>query len=347
MRGSIIIDHMIVSKSMVLGVVIGAIAAVVFVFAQQTVEKFINPVSKEESRTLEKYSFPSLKKTTFQPSAIDIGEKLSKDIAVNTYVFTFYDNGKKVSGLLNAPKLAGTYPVLIMFRGYVDKEIYSPGIGTQHAAEYFARHGFITLAPDFLGYGSSDPMSNDSLESRFQTYTSGLILLNSFGNLNDALATISDGINADPDKTAIWAHSNGGQVALSVLEISGKKIPTSLWAPVTHPFPESILFFADEMDDGGKYIRGIVADFVQKYNPRLYSPPQYVSWLKAPIQLHQGTADDAVPKEWSDTFANTIKNLHKPITYYIYNNEDHNFAQGSWSTVVARDLQFYRKNLDL
>ena len=90
MRGSIIIDHMIVSKSMVLGVVIGAIAAVVFVFAQQTVEKFINPVSKEESRTLEKYSFTNHKKTTFQPSAIHIGEKLSKDIAVNTYVFTFF-----------------------------------------------------------------------------------------------------------------------------------------------------------------------------------------------------------------------------------------------------------------
>jgi len=339
---------MIVSKSMVTGIIVGVAAAIVFVFLQQEVQKLINPIHENaDDRRLEKYSFPELKKTTFPPSKIHIIEKVEKDPQVLSYTFYFFDGEKKVSGILNAPKLPGTYPIVLMFRGYVDKEIYQPGIGTQRAAEFFAKNGFITLSPDFLGYGSSDPVSNDSLESRFQTYTTALSLFASLGNLNDALPEVQEGLQANPEKVAMWAHSNGGQIALSALEITEKEYPLTLWAPVTHPFPESILYFADEMEDGGKYIRGIVGDFVQRYNPRLYSPPQYLGWLKAPIQLHQGTADDAVPLQWSNVFADKLDELKKPYSYYIYEDEDHNFTKGSWSTLVLRDLQFFRKNLDL
>ncbi|KXK12061.1 MAG: Prolyl oligopeptidase family protein, partial [Microgenomates bacterium OLB23] len=113
------------------------------------------------------------------------------------------------------------------------------------------------------------------------------------------------------------------------------------------PFPNLFFFFADEMDDGGAYLRGITADFVQRYNPRMYSPPQYAAWILAPVVLHQGTADDAVPLQWSNTFADKMEYLNKDITYYIYQDEDHNFTQGSWTTLIQRDLQFFRKNLNL
>lgn len=339
---------MIVSKSMVFGIVGGIIVAIILLFLLQDPGRFINPIHEDpESRRLEKYAIPQLRKTTFSPSKIVIQEPIEKNQDVLSYTFYFYDGDKKVSGLLNAPKASGSFPIILMFRGYVDKEIYSPGIGTQRGAEFFAKNGFITLSPDFLGYGSSDEPSIDSLESRFQTYTTALTLFASLPNLNEALASVSGELKADPEKVAVWAHSNGGQIALTALEATGKEYPTSLWAPVTHPFPESILFFADEMEDGGAYLRGITADFVQRYNPRLYSPPQYLTWIKAPIQLHQGTADDAVPLQWSNTFADKMEGLDKDFTYFIYEDEDHNFTQGSWATLVARDLQFFRKYLDL
>ena len=44
-------------------------------------------------------------------------------------------------------------PVIIQFRGYVERSIYQPGAGTKKTAEVFAKNGFISLAPDFLGYG--------------------------------------------------------------------------------------------------------------------------------------------------------------------------------------------------
>ncbi len=334
-------------KSMLTGVIGGAVAALLVVMVQQGVDKLINPVKDEAPRPLEKYSFPALRQTNFPPGDIFIKDALDKDPDVLTYTFYFFDGTKKVSGVLNAPKVPGTYPVILMFRGYVDKEIYKPGVGTQRAAAFFAKNGYITLAPDFLGYGTSDGNALDSLESRFQTYTTALSLMASVENLDTALANIGANYKADTSNIAIWAHSNGGQIALSILEITGKKYPVTLWAPVTEAFPESILYFADEGADGGLYIRSIVADFVQTYNVRLYSPPQYIAWLKAPVLLHQGTLDEAVPLSWSEKFAALMKKHHKNITFYTYPGEDHNFAQGNWIRLINRDLAFFRTHLNL
>ena len=45
--------------------------------------------------------------------------------------------------------------------------------------EYLSENGYITLAPDFLGYGGSDIESSNIFEARFQTYTTVLTLLKS------------------------------------------------------------------------------------------------------------------------------------------------------------------------
>ncbi|KXK10288.1 MAG: hypothetical protein UZ20_WS6002000013 [candidate division WS6 bacterium OLB21] len=136
---------------MVYGAVGGIIVATILQLFLQGPGKFINPIHEDlDARRLEKYAIPQLRKTTFTPSKIVIQNPVEKSKDVLSYTFYFYDGEKKVSGLLNAPKASGTFPIVVMFRGYVDKEIYQPGIGTQRGAEYFAKNGFITLAPDFF-----------------------------------------------------------------------------------------------------------------------------------------------------------------------------------------------------
>ncbi len=106
---------------------------------------------------------------------------------------------------MNVPAKAGTYPVIVMFRGYVDKERFTTGEGTRRGGELLAQNGFITLAPDFLGFGESDETSGDSLESRFQTYPTAVTLLNSIGNLNISIQeTEIKNIKADSEKIGIW-----------------------------------------------------------------------------------------------------------------------------------------------
>ncbi len=223
-----------------------------------------------------------------------------------------------------------------MIRGYVDKDKYATGVGTKDAAAVFARNDFITVAPDFLGYGASDPEPENELESRFLRPPAILQLLTSLPNLPQA----------DSEKVFIWAHSNGGQIALSVSEISGRPIPAALWAPVSKPFPYSILYYTDEADDHGKYLRRAVADFESSYDSEEFSIINYFDWITAPVQIHQGTGDDSVPWQWSQQLTKELQNRNLDVKLYQYPGANHNLQPASsWNAAVSRDLQFFTSRL--
>ncbi len=301
----------------------------------------LNSFPKKE-RLLDKYTYDALSKRDFTPSQISIGKTIKNDPTFTSSLFYYLVDGKKVSGVINAPKKPGSYPAIVMFRGYVDKDKYTPGTGTEHAGEIFARNGLITLAPDFLGYGESDLASNDSIEDRFQTYTTGVILLTSLKNLNEVLPP---GISADITKVGVWGHSNGGQIAISVLEISGRNYPTVLWAPVSKPFPYSVLYYTDEFEDHGRALRAAIANFEKDYDSELYSPTNYLARINATIQLNQGTDDEEVPLKWSSQFYDDLKKLNKDVTYFTYTGQDHNFDNPQlWLLAVNRGLAFYKQN---
>jgi uncharacterized protein len=149
---------------------------------------------------------------------------------------------------------------------------------------------------------------------------------------------------ANCHKLFLWGHSNGGQIALSVLAISGRLIPTALWAPVSKPFPYSILYYSDDLDDRGKMIRKAVANFEREYNADEYSVTSYYALIQAPVQIHQGTADEAVPKAWSDQLVADLKQTLTGVIYHPYTGADHNLNP-VWNTVVARDVAFFTDNL--
>ena len=302
-------------------------------------------ISQPAERPLDKYTIPALAAVKSRPSEIIIDKTLSIEDTFTAYSFYYFVEGKKVSGVLNVPASGGNYPVIVMFRGYVDKEDYSPGVGTQPAARIFAKNGFITLAPDFLGYGESDGASDSSIEDRFQTYVASTTLLASVANLNIALAKNNINAKAILKKVGIWGHSNGGQIALSVLEITGAPYPTVLWAPVSKPFPYSVLYYTDEFEDKGKLLRKAIADFEKDYDVDLYSLTNYLDMIKAPLQIHQGTADDKVPLSWSNQLTNELKKLNKQFDYYTYESADHNLRPDGWEKAVERSINFYEKNL--
>lgn len=306
-------------------------------------------------RPFDKYTFDSLAKVNFAASEISLGDVLADSVEFTAYKFYFWVEGnpstssglKRVSGLLNVPRAAGTYPVVVMFRGYVDREVYTTGVGTQRAGEVFAKSNFITLAPDFLGYGQSDNPSENPMEERFQTYVVALTLLESVKNLNSQLAANNILALAESNKIGLWGHSNGGQIALSVLEITGRSYPTVLWAPVSKPFPYSVLYYTDEFDDRGKMLRRVIAEFEKDYDAELYNLTNYFDKISAPIQLHQGTSDESVPLKWSDQLMEELEKLDRDVGYFTYFSADHNLLPSGWGLAVSRSLAFYRKNLGM
>lgn len=302
-------------------------------------DQLISPIVSiptPEPRPLLKYSFNNLRQSIFTPKTIILTEKINDNGKFDNWVFIFETLEGKVSGTANIPQICGLSkkkcPVIVMLRGYVDKKAYAPGTGTKKASGVYADKGFITLAPDFLGFGTSDPEPENEIESRLMKPATVLQLIASISNLPEA----------DPENVFLWGHSNGGQIGLSVLAVTDKIKAASLWAPVSKPFPYSILYYTDDLDDHGKYLRHAIAKFESVYDPELFSVINYLDRIDAPLIVHQGTADEAVPWKWSMDLVKSLQELKKEAVLYQYSGADHNLTPG-WNSVVNTDLQFFRK----
>ena len=289
-------------------------------------------------KPLLKYTFPNLKNTPPQPSQIQLHQILDQQEKYSASLFSYQSEGKRITGQINLPQIStpsAGFPVVVMLRGWVDPIEYQTGMGTKNAAGYFSSNNFVTLAPDFLGYGNSDDPDPDVFSERLQKPYQVINLISSLSSL----------IFVNTDQIFLWGHSNGGQIALSVLELTDQVIPTTLWAPVSKPFPYSILYYTDEYDDFGKALRLELAQFEKDYDTFEFSIDQYFDWIRSPLQIHQGTYDDAVPVSWSNELVDLLQELEIDINYYRYPGADHNLRP-DWNQVVARDLAFFNSFID-
>ncbi len=300
-----------------------------------------NIVSEIKQYPLEKYSFDNLSKTDIKASDLELGKVIKEYPDFISYEFSltfdpYINKGaqKRLTGLINIPNGEGPFPVIVMFRGYVDQKQYVIGTGTQRSSEFFASNGYITIAPDFLGYGNSDSEAGDIFESRFQTYVT-------------ALATIkaAETVKKGNGKVSLWGHSNGGQIAVAALEITGKPYTTILWAPNSAKFPYSILYYLDEASDEGKLIITKLAELMADYDVTKYSIQGYLGRISkdTKIMIHQGTADEAVPYSWNDTLAKKLKNMDVETTYIKHSGANHNLTPG-WDLTVSQSLGFFNSN---
>jgi dipeptidyl aminopeptidase/acylaminoacyl peptidase len=304
-------------------------------------------VQQVVDRSLDKYTIENLANTKLSAGNITIEKELKDfpEFSSNEFIMNFTPvpnnpETKKTSGLINIPKNIPSEgaPLIVMIRGFVDPTNYFVGNGTINGSYYFAKNGFITIAPDFLGYGDSDKETDNVFEARFQTYTTVLALLNAVKEKSGFIP------GWDKKNIFVWGHSNGGQISLTTLEITGAEYPTVLWAPVSESFPYSILYFSNEAADKGKALRRELSKFEDVYNTDLYSLNNYLNRIKAKVQLDQGTQDAAVPVLWSDTLNESLKGQGNEIIYNKYPGADH-VMNPFWNTAIEKDLQFFKDNI--
>lgn len=299
---------------------------------------------KEINLNLEKYDFDSLKLRGGIVSEIQIGgpikavedrRKAAKKVYTSdfqTREIFFTSNGKKISGMINYyPERSSLSKVIIMIRGYAEAAGYYPGSGSWAVADKLAEAGYTTISVDFLGFADSDPESTDMLEARFEKVESVLDLIESVKQLPWV----------DKNRIGIWAHSNGGQITLSVLEVTGAKYPTVLWAPMTQKFPDSVLSTIDE----GSLVKQAIDDFGKHYDVRRYAFENYYPWIQAPMLIQQGAADDQVKVEWQQSVVTELKSLGKQIELVIYPGDNHNLKK-NWDKAVERDVEWYKNSFN-
>ena len=284
---------------------------------------FLSPFIEQAEvvgKPLQKYSIVNLSQMEFVPSEITIKKELEKADEYVEYLFTFSTMGRQMSGQLTLPTAFALHPdqtaspnaVIILVRGWAEIETYSSGSGTRPVARELAKQGYATLAPDFFGYGQSDPAPTNEWETRFVKPVNVIELYKSVqtNGVRDGRLDLPEHLQITIPAIShigFWGHSNGGQVALTVLEVLSQPIPTVLWAPVTASFPYSILYFGNDLEDEGQEQRAWMAIFEKTYNALDFSLTQHLDRLTGPIQLHQGSADTDAPQTWSDRFNDLVK----------------------------------------
>ena len=301
---------------------------------------------------LQKYAITRLETIPLKKSPIQLVEQLEDTTSYTSYLAQWTTLEKIMTGLVILPKpLNQEEPKsIILLRGYAPQESYTTGVGTKNAATAFAKQGYITISPDFFGYGGSDSEPVDTWQARFEK---PLIVKELIDSLQTEGIVREATLPLTTDKIGIWAHSNGGQIAITTLQAFHLDLPTTLWAPVTAPFPYSVAFFSDEVADEGKEQRKWISLFEDSYNVFDFSLTQHLGRLEAPLQLHHGETDEAALISWSDTFVENVTNTHQatsaaelkepyPIFYYRYKNTDHNMVP-SWNTAIERDIHFFKK----
>ncbi len=312
------------------------------------------------------YTIPTLQARSYTPRALTIESVLEETDTHISYLAGFTPLDRQMSVVLNVPKPVPTSAAaIVMIRGYAPVESYTPGTGTRNAGRALADAGFVTVAPDFFGYGESDPEPTDTWQARFEK---PIVIIELLRGLQIFSLTLPEGETIQVTQQGIWGHSNGGQIALTTLEALREPVPTVLWAPVTAPFPYSILYFSDENDDEGKEMRKYVSLFEKDYDVFDFSLTKHLDSLQASLQIHHGTADDSALKSWSDEFIQKIdlENQRRSdlaaiaatgsasatasatlspieVEYFGYPGANHNLTPG-WQTAMDRTIEFFHKH---
>jgi len=265
-----------------------------------------------------------------------IKKTLASNPSYTRYYITYKSGKLNISGILNIPKGAGPFPVIITAHGYINPKVYTNGRGLKREQDYLAKRGYAVLHPDYRNHAGSDKDDGENL-SLHMGYTEDVI--------NAVYAIKNSGIKSlDKDNIGLLGHSMGGLIGLNML--------------VTKPglIKAYVLFAPMSSDYRDNFERWILRSGEEKYGPRpvakkiieMYGSPDtnpvfwnnisakyFIENAKDPVQVHHGTADTSVPIEWSEKLSKDFEEHGKALKLYIYPGEKHEFID-DWPTVMKR-----------
>jgi len=295
----------------------------------------------------------SLRAQNFRGGQIRITQILASDEAFQRALFEYPSDNLRITGLMNIPRGAGPFPVVILNHGYFKPSEYKTGDGTLRAAENFARRGYLTLAPDYRCYGGSQCGANPL----YVGYAVDVV------SLIGALPSLP---YADTARLGIWGHSMGGQITLRVLALNNSIKVASLYGaltgddevhycwlygcrvPLVTPAPRTSQSFQELLPGN---FEGVPTPNTASVNARLHdiflrsSPSRYLQYVDAAVILHHGEKDDIVPLDWSVQLASALNARGKPVALYTYADGGHVFTGWDWQLFMTRTLAFFDEQL--
>ena len=259
-----------------------------------------------------------------------------------------------------------------MNHGFFSRSIYASGDGTDRAAEFLNRNGYLTLSSDYRSWGDSDV--------GYSLFYSGLVI--DVINLLNAIPSIPE---ADPERIGMWGHSMGGGVTFKVLTIEPALSGTIEGSELALPpkgegrIKAAVLYStvsADDADIIARWGPGCIGDYleverlygcnssdilpldlppglIQAYKDAARNPDllrqvaalHYLNDVSAPVQIIYGTEDGQVfsgtPPEWSKKAYQGFIEAGKQAELFAYEGEGHSFLADQWWAFMERSAHFF------
>ena len=315
--------------------------------ATRTTEKAIQP-----------YTIDGLRSHKFQSGKIVLRETLLETENFTRYLIEYPSDGLTITGIMQIPKSGDApYPVIMMNHGFFSRTVYNSGDGTDRAAEFLNRRGYLTLSSDYRSWGDSE--TGESL------FYSGLAI--DVINLMNAIPSIPQ---ADPERIGMWGHSMGGGVTLKVLTIDSRVKAAVIYSSVSADFSDIIArwgpgclgdVFAGELEFGCNSSDilplDLPPDLIASYfnsvaDPEILkavSPLYHLDNVSAPVQINYGTKDGltfaGTPPEWSTKMYDGFIAANKDAQIFSQEDEGHSFIGEPWFEFMARSLRFFDKHV--
>ena len=312
--------------------------------------------TRTTEQALYPYMIEGLRKHKFQSGKIVIRETLLVTEIFTRYLIEYPSDGLVITGILQVPTTGEPpYPVIVMNHGFFSRTVYASGDGTDRAAEFLNRRGYLTVSSDYRSWANA--------ETGVSLYYSGLAI--DVINLMNALPSLSE---ADSEHIGMWGHSMGGGVTLKVLTMDSRIKAAVLYSSVSADFTDVI----GRWGPGclGDVYEGELAygcnssdilpltlpdDLIASYfnsvtDPAMLqavSPFYHLDLVTAPVQIVYGTDDGktsaGTPPEWSKKMYKGFIEAGKDAQLFGHAGEEHSFFADEWFAFMERSSQFFDK----
>jgi len=304
------------------------------------------------------YTIEGLRARENKNGKITLGEPVLETENFIRYLIKYPSDGLTITGVLQIPKVGEPpYPVIVMNHGFFSRYVYASGDGTDRAAEFLNRRGYLTVSSDYRSWGGSD--------TGVSLFYSGLAI--DVINLMNALPSIPE---ADTERIGMWGHSMGGGVTAKVLTIDSRVDAAVLYSSVSADFSDVIGrwgpgcvgdVFAGELAFGCNSSDilplDLPADLTASYfdattDPVMLeavSPLYHFDFVTAPVQIVYGTEDGktsaGTPPEWSKKMYEAFIEAGVDAEIFGYQGEEHSFIGDPWFVFMAKTQLFFDKHV--
>jgi len=291
----------------------------------------------------------TMREKSYPGSQITTEQTLSPGTNYNRFVVSYRSDGLKIYGLLTVPtgkKPAGGWPVILFNHGYIPPASYSTISSYRVMVDPLASAGYIVFKPDYRGNGNSEGTPT-------QPYVSPSDVTDSM----NALASIKQYKDADPQKIGVFGHSMGGNIALHELVITHDIKAAELMAGVVGNETDLLTWwqhrYAVHSIVGNDLDTWYVVAQMTKEHGTPSSDPSYwdaldpthfVSFINAPVQIQVGSADEEVPVTFSSSLRDSLQKAGKKVDYHEYPGADHNLVPDTTSAMDTT-IAFFNKYL--